>query len=129
MAAYGVLLFPIHRMLWDGFAVGAWIRCAVLSAVRIKHNRVSAPHRLTIGVLKLNLMAFTLKLLQDRVGHARFDLDVAAVKCQLGKARGVERCLKIHTEIHNVRYKLRMRLRLVQSTHNSEADGHIAFGQ
>ena len=59
--------------------------------------------------------------------HSFLHLYIAAFKCFLGETRLLKRGLHVHAEIDDIGYKLRVGLRLVPTTHDAEADVHIAL--
>src|SRR5487761_625521 len=60
--------------------------------------------------------------------HAILDLHVAAAESDLVESRGFHRRLDVHPKIHNVRDKLRVRLRLIESSHDAKSDSRVALG-
>ena len=60
-------------------------------------------------------------------GTTRFDRDLAPVGGRFGEARGFERALNIHPEVHHIGDELRMRQRLIRPAHDAESDMQIAF--
>ena len=72
-------------------------------------------------------MAERHQIAADFERDAVFDGHVAAAKSFLGEARRFEGHLNIHPVVHDVGNELRVRLRLVQAAHDSEAHVHVAL--
>src|ERR1700722_1723111 len=62
-----------------------------------------------------------------RLWHRVFHLHIAAFEGSLGKPWFLERGLHVHSVIHHIRDKLRVRLRLVPSAHDAEPDVNVAL--
>ncbi len=74
----------------------------------------------------LNLMPAFGKRLSHPGINAILHLHVASSKRMFRKPRRLERSLNIHPKIHHIRHKLRVRLRLIESAHNSKRNPLIA---
>src|SRR5262252_1773496 len=90
------------------------------------HDGVAAAHGLRIRAINADLMAAPGKLLKGVERHARFNRHITAGGASLREAGRLQRLLQVHAEIHQVRYKLRVRKRLVRPAHYAEADVQIA---
>ena len=113
-------------MFRDGFSVGSRIGCAVVDrrgVVRL--NRIAPAHALEIArpyfyVVSLGAQA------RDHLGRdSILDPHAAAIKITLGEASGFQGGFDIHAEIDDVGNKLRVRLCLIEATHDAEGDAAI----
>ena len=59
--------------------------------------------------------------------NPHLDRHIAARRIQLGESRSLQRRLQIHPVIDDVRNKLRVRQRLIESAHDAEPGVHIAL--
>src|SRR5271169_3298536 len=71
-------------------------------------------------------MAAPGKLFDRRGGHTRLNRNLAPWSIGLREPRRLERLLDVHPVIDIIRRKLRMRQRLIGSSHDSESDVQIA---
>src|ERR1700677_4013907 len=115
-------------LLRDGGAVGARIGTAeVDSAFGVAHDGFAVAHGSGEAGHGRDDVAAAREFLAVCVGHAAFDLHVAAVESAFGEARRLERHLHVHVEIDDVGNELGVGLGLIPSAHDAEADGDIAF--
>src|SRR5580700_11086185 len=89
------------------------------------HHRLSSAHRGRVRAHNLKLMSHGCELVENLRLHSRFDNYVAASLGTDGEAGGLERFLNVHTVIHHVGNKLRVRYRLVRSSHDAEPDVQV----
>ncbi len=60
-------------------------------------------------------------------GDSILQIHVASGEREFREARGFKRSLNILVEVDDVRYELRVRLRLIPSAHNAEGDSNLIF--
>ena len=77
--------------------------------------------------MKNNLMAALGKVFTNTGRNAILHIDIAACKSSLAEPGGLQSFLNIHSEIDDVGDELRVRLRLVVSAHDPEADVNVVL--
>src|SRR5262249_25528617 len=113
-----------HRGLFGtGRAIGAWLGSPEIHpAFAVTHHRFAVAHHAGESRDRYDYVAAPRQFLPNRLRHAALHLDIASLESQLGEPRRLERHLDVHAEINHIRDKPRVRLRLVPSAHDAEAD-------
>ena len=115
--------------LGDCFAVFSRIGGAVVYAGRkIAADGLSSAYRLGEAALKVDLVAALGERRADVSGKAIFHHHVATGERIFRESGSFQRGLNVHSEVRDVGYELRVRLRLVETAHDAEGDAFLAAG-
>src|SRR5688572_28404260 len=113
--------------MWDRRAVVARIRSAELHAAWAPHHRLSIAEASASWWHDTQFVASCFQFVARLLWQQRFDLHVAAGERSLRKPAGLERFLDVHAEVGDVAHELRVRLALVPTAHDPEADLDLAL--
>src|SRR5690348_17082100 len=119
---------PLRHHFRNSFSILPRIRRPVIHPRRkIPHHRLSAPHLTRKRPQHPDLVPAFLEFLPRLRRKPVLHHHVASRKRVLRESRRFHRRLNIHFEVRYVSHKLRMRLRLVPSAHDSERDPRLAL--
>src|SRR5262245_60694668 len=93
-------------------------------AGRRAHDRVTPSEQAGAVRRDCQFMTKRSQLVEDRCGDQRFDIHVTTFEGHFAEPSGFERLLNVEIEIRDIGDELRMRLRLIESSHDSKADPH-----
>ncbi len=95
-----------------------------MNAVRRAHHGVSPAEPAGPVGRHLQFMPQRTQFVEDLCRDRGFDADVTALERGLCESPGFKRLLDREIEIRNIRDELGVRLRLIESTHDTETDTH-----
>src|ERR1700743_1016480 len=125
---YSVNTLLCVRLLRNCLAIRAGIgACKVNVSLAVSYYCFPLPDAERKWLKQLDLMSSLRQFRSHCLRNCLLHLHIAAVKGSLGEARLFHRSLYIHAIVHHIRYKLRMRLRLVPAAHNAKPDMDIPF--
>jgi len=98
-----------------------------MDARRFTHYRLPPTECSTSRLRNVELMPQCRQFLPNLFRHQRFDVHIASLETSFREAAGFHRFLNVESVIRNVRHELGVRLRLIESTHDAEADTHTVL--
>src|SRR5260370_3886990 len=117
-----------QRQFCHRLPVFSRVRSSVVhSRRRIPHHCLASAHSGGECPFPINFVTFARQLVPHALPEAVFHHHIVTAERVLAKPRRLQRRLNIHFEVHQVRDKLRVRLRLVPAPHDSERHAHISL--
>src|SRR5919201_6803417 len=121
------LLSKYRRRLGNRFPVVPRLGPCEVDAAAGAHDCLTVSEHTTAWRYDVDVVTELHQLASSARGHQRLDIDVTAAERPLCEASGLERFLHIEPEINDVGYELRVGLRLIEPTHDAEADLNVAL--
>src|SRR5262245_38573357 len=119
------LQWQIHtRHLRNCSAVVSRVRSAKMDAVWGAHHGLAKTEEFAAPWSERQFMAKRLQLGTDVFRNEIFDCYITTFKCTFCEASGLESLLHVESIIGDVGHELRMRLGLIETTHNAKPDAY-----